>query len=205
MKNDGKDSRVYEPDEVRTNSNLFTARQWRQTIFGIILLIIIDQTIKIVINAYYLDCRFEIIPSLFEFKPTFNTKHSYVNVLLDKHFHINIGLLPHVVMFVLSGIVILTIYFSLKSISNNKNTKILDISIIFQMAAIFCALSGNLIWKKGTLDYIYLKPLFVFDLKDLYTDIFACLLFVYVFRNRGQLKNIEFKDLIRHAKIWKSK
>jgi len=58
------------------------------------------------------------------------------------------------------------------------------------MAAILCALIGNIIWKNGTLDYIYLKPLFVFDLKDSYSDIGIILFLIYAFKNRVQLKLI---------------
>ncbi|MDR1169287.1 MAG: hypothetical protein LBK97_00440 [Prevotellaceae bacterium] len=57
-----------------------------------------------------------------------------------------------------------------------------------------CALSGNLLWEKGVLDYVYLKPLFVFDLKDIYVDVFICLFLVYALNNRKQLKNIKLFD-----------
>ncbi len=43
----------------------------RQILFWIIFLIAIDQAVKIIINAYFLDVNFEIIPGLLEFKPVF--------------------------------------------------------------------------------------------------------------------------------------
>lgn len=36
---------------------------------------------------------------------------------------------------------------------------------------LICALIGNPIWKKGTLDFLYLKHPFVLYLKDTYIDI----------------------------------
>jgi len=56
------------------------------------------------------------------------------------------------------------------------------------MAAVLCAFIGHVIWQKGTLDYIYLKPLFVFDLKDLYSKLGYIAFIVYVFKNRKQFE-----------------
>jgi len=75
----------------------------RTVILWIIILIIVDQTIKIIVNTYFGDYQFEIIPSLFEFKPTFNEEHSWVNTLLNKNFGFNFGLLPHVILFLFIG------------------------------------------------------------------------------------------------------
>ena len=38
----------------------------------VIVLVLIDSAIKIIINGYFLDVRFDIIPNLFEFRPKFN-------------------------------------------------------------------------------------------------------------------------------------
>src|SRR5690554_7262375 len=67
----------------------------RNIIAWILILIFTDQTIKILINVYFGNVHFEIIPSLLEFKPTFNERHSWVNNLLDDNFGINAGLIPH--------------------------------------------------------------------------------------------------------------
>lgn len=58
------------------------------------------------------------------------------------------------------------------------------------MAAVLCALIGNIIWQKGTLDYIYLKPLFVFDLKDVYVDFGIIIFLIYTFKNRKQFEQL---------------
>lgn len=130
----------------------------------VVLLVFMDQVIKIVINTYYLESHFEIIPSLVEFMPVFNDKHSYVNNLLNKYLNIDVGLWAHLAVFLFMETAVLFFYFLLRS--KSVQTKLLDIALVFQVASLLCALSGNLIWENGTLDYIYLKPLFVFDLKD---------------------------------------
>ena len=166
----------------------------QKIIFGVFILTIVDQVVKIIINNFFFECQFEIIPSLFEFKPIFNDKHSYVNDLLYKNFNINMGLWFHIVLFLFIEFVILTLYFNFKKIIS-KNQKLLDLALVFQLAGVVCALLGNLVWKEGTLDFIYLKPLFVFDFKDLYIDCFVVLFMIYVHKNYNEIKMIKMKDM----------
>ena len=166
----------------------------QKIILWIFLLIIIDQAIKIIINTCFLETTFNIIPAVLEFKPTFNTHHSWVNSLLYNKFQINIGLWPHIILFLIAEIIMLTIYVLLRKTIHN-NTKSLDITFIFQFAGVICAFIGNLIWDKGTLDYIYLKPLFVFDLKDVYINCFVVLLLVYMYKNRSQVRTVKTRDI----------
>ena len=153
--------RIHHPRIIFIKATMKT----QEIILWTLLLIIIDQVIKIITNSYFLESHFDIIPSLIELKPTFNDKHSYFNSLLNRYSNLNIGLEIHLSLFLIAEIVILTLYSFFRSFSDN--IKLLDIAIIFQMAGMICALIGNLIWENGTLDYIYLKPLFIFDLKDI--------------------------------------
>lgn len=159
----------------------------------IVFLVLLDQGIKLIIYHYYVDTHFEIIPSLLEFTVVFNDKHSYLNSLLNKYFSLNLGLAIHLVIFILSAIVILAVYRCFRKVFEYK--KLLDYAIVFQMAGIICGLIGNLIWEKGTLDYIYLKPLFVFDLKDLYVNCFVILFLISVLKNKKSMEKLTLKDL----------
>ena len=171
------------------------AMGFKTIIFWVFILVVVDQVIKIIINAFFLEYQAEIIPSLFEFRPSFNDKHSYVNVLLYRKFQINMGLWFHLILFLIIEIVIIALYICLKnSICNNR--KLLDFAFIIQLAGLICALIGNLIWKNGTLDYIYLKPLFIFDLKDLYLNCFAIMFLIYFHKNKTQIKRIKMKDVV---------
>jgi hypothetical protein len=159
----------------------------RNIIGWILILIFTDQIIKILINIYFGNVHFEIIPSLIEFKPTFNERHSWANNLLNDNFGINVGLIPHVILYILIAI-FLPMFFSYFRNNIPADKKLIDIAIVFMMAAVLCAFIGNVIWQKGTLDYIYLKPLFVFDLKDLYSKLGYIAFIVYVFKNRKQFE-----------------
>jgi lipoprotein signal peptidase len=54
----------------------------KKWVFWICFLVIVDQTIKMIINKYYLDINISIIPSLLEFRPTFNDKYNYLGSLV---------------------------------------------------------------------------------------------------------------------------
>ena len=164
----------------------------RKIIFLICLLTIIDQAIKIIIYSFFMEIRFEIIPSLLEFRPVFNVHHSYVNNLLYEYLNVNLGLLFHVGIYLFILIIVLPSIWLTYRNNIQEDKKLLDVAFSFGTAAAICAISGNLIWKKGTLDYIYLKPLFIFDLKDLYINgIFISLFVVYVFKNYSQFKKVK--------------
>jgi lipoprotein signal peptidase len=111
-----------------------------------------------------------------------------------------VGLLPHIILYLVIGVLV-PMYFSYFRNNFPRNKKLIDIATIFLMAAILCALIGNIIWKNGTLDYIYLKPLFVFDLKDVYIDFGIALFLIYGFKNRNQFKDpIKTRDVFLNAK-----
>lgn len=171
----------------------------RKIIIWILLLIVIDQAIKIVINSFFLESQFEIIPSLFEFKPFFNTKHSYPNSLLYEHFNIDMGLWFHGILFL---IILIVATFFLVYVRNNiqGDKKLLDLAYIFLFAAAICSISGNFIWEKGVLDFIYLKPFFIFDLKDLYANCFVILFLIYYYKNRNQLKTVNIKNMFAYLR-----
>lgn len=165
----------------------------RTIICWILLLIAIDQAVKLIIYTWFMDVRFDIISPLFYFEPFFNDKHSYVNNLLYNYFNINIGFWPHIVIFLLAQYIVLAIYCSFRSITTK--TTLLDTALIFEVAAMVCALLGNICWKEGTLDFIYLKPLYIFDLKDIYINTFVCLLLIYSYRYRHEISKITAKEL----------
>ena len=141
---------------------------------SILMLIFVDQIIKIVIYHCFFYIKFNIIPSLLYFYPKFNTKYSY----LDGLFNLNIGLFIHVIFTLVLLIIILFIFNYWRK---KYRTKLLDFSFIFFIAGYICVLIGYF-WKKGELDYIYLKPLFIFDLKDLYISCFVVLMLLHVIK-----------------------
>lgn len=132
----------------------------------------IDQLSKIIVHHYFLDLKFDIIPNLFEFYPVYNTKYSYlINILLGLDMPLYIFI---IYIFLIQCIMFF--YFFKKA----EQSKLYIVLFIFFEAGHCCALITYFFWSRGCLDFIYLKPLFIFDFKDLYNSIFGILLFFYL-------------------------
>ena len=158
-----------------------------------ISLFVLDQIVKIVINQHFLDVRFDIIPPFFYFRPKQSQSYSYVNHL----FNLGMGFWVHAIIRCFITILIVVLYDLLKTIS--ENAKIINIAFIFAFAAILCSLIDTFLWG-GSLDFIYLKPLFIFDLKDLYINVFVILFLLYYIKNRKHLSSFKNKVVINHYK-----
>jgi hypothetical protein len=89
------------------------------------------------------------------------------------------------------------IYDLLKAVSDNS--RMLNIAFIFGFAGIISSYFGTIVWN-GCLDYIYLKPLFVFDLKDLYINVFLILFAWYYLKNKKLMSSFKTKDMVSHFK-----
>jgi hypothetical protein len=150
----------------------------KKILFWIFIFIFIDQIVKIIINHYFFEFKFEIIPDLLEFRPVFNSEGSYLLNLLN--LKIGVGILIGFYFVLLC----LSIIFYILVRKARKNTMLFDLTFIFVAAALVCYLTGNIFWTKGCLDYIHLKSLFIFDLKDLYIDCFICLYIAFSYKQR---------------------
>lgn len=165
----------------------------KKIIISILFLIILDQSIKIILNAYFLDTRFSIINSVLEFKPVFNVDYSYLNNL----FKLKIGLFPHIVFLLIMQILLIFLWGFFKSAK--LSTTLFDVAFIFVEAAFLCGFISFIFWKKGCLDFIYLKPLFVFDFKDLYVDCFLILFLIYLLKDKTKINSCK-KSLIGYLR-----
>jgi len=157
-----------------------------------VVLFVIDQIIKVVIDKYFLDVKFDIIPPLFYFRPSFNHQYSWINGL----FGLGMGFWIHIIIYVFATLIIVLLYDYLKTLPGNR--KMMNIAFVFGFAAIMCSFIGTIIWD-GCLDYIYLKPLFVFDLKDLYINTFL-ILFIIPQINKKNWSTFTLKNIVRHYK-----
>ncbi len=165
----------------------------RTILIWVIALFAVDQVIKIVIDRYFLDVNFDILPPLFYFRPYFNDEYSWVNGL----FRLGMGFWAHIALFLLVAVIFVVLYDSLKTASGNSKT--VNIAFIFGFAGFLSSLVCTVFWD-GCLDYIYLKPLFIFDLKDLYIDCFVIIFLLYYFKNRKYLSTFKFRDINQHIK-----
>lgn len=163
----------------------------------ILLLVLLDQIIKYVINFYFLESHFNIISGLLEFLPTFNNRHSYIGSLLYKYHNVAMGFFIHLIIILPAECLIISFYSFLRN--KFQNTRLLDVAFIFQLSGAICWLIGNF-RTNGELDYIYLKPLFVFDLKDVYNNCFVVFWLWFCFKNGLQIKKLKTKEFASYIK-----
>lgn len=171
----------------------------RNIILLIVLLVLIDQGVKLIVYTSFIDTNFEIIPKVLDFKPTFNSKYSFVNDSVYKSTGMDAGLLFHVILFAIIWFILFMGYKFLKSIDSHN--KILDVSIAFFTSAVICAYLGMLVWEKGILDFLHFKLLgyIICDLKDIYINCFVVLFLVSTMRIEKK-HNVKLVDLTNYLK-----
>ncbi len=144
------------------------------------ILIIADQTIKLIIRYNFLQLRFDIVGGLLYFQPLHNTKLSWINSL----FGTNVGFLPHVITNML--ILILLVWGRRYAKSIRSIPMPVEYSFTFILAGAICSVIDKIFWG-GSLDFIGLFSWFIFDTKDLYitagVTIFAVYTLSYSFKN----------------------
>lgn len=171
----------------------------RNIIFLIVLLVIIDQVTKLIIYHSFMDVNLEIVPQLLDFKPTFNSKYSFVNDSIYKKTGMDAGLTFHIILFPLIWFVLFLFYRFFKGIA--PKNKMLDISFCFLTAGYICGYLGILVWEKGILDFLYFKLLggVVFDLKDIYIDCYIVFFIISTMKIEKEHK-IKLKDMMSYLK-----
>ncbi|MBZ9689309.1 signal peptidase II [Clostridium estertheticum] len=157
---------------------------------AVFILITLDQVIKIVINTNFLDKRFPILPGLLSFEPMFNRHYSWLNSMLElgvsKWIHISIV-----------TIIIILMYLFYKYLNEQFETnKIINIMYAFIFSGSMCSLIDKIFWN-GSLDYIYVNGFFIFDLKDVYINIFIGLLALSLFLKGKALKQFDDNNIVK--------
>ncbi|WP_368487981.1 signal peptidase II [Clostridium sp. BJN0013] len=168
--------------------------QNKKTRIAVIILVIIDQVIKIIINNNFLDKTFPILSSLLYFEPTFNRSYSWINSILQ----LGIDKWIHILAVVIMSILIYLFYQYLNKLFGTN--KIINIMYAFIFSGAMCSLIDKIFWN-GSLDYILLNGFFTFDLKDVYISIFIGLLILSLFlKNKilNQIDNNLVKDFTKY-------
>lgn len=171
----------------------------RNIILLIVLLVIIDQVAKLIIYHSFMDINCEIVPQVLDFKPTFNSKYSFVNDSIYKKTGMDTGLIFHVILFPLIWIILFLFYRFFKGVA--PKNKMLDASFAFFTAGFICSYLGILVWEKGVLDFLHLKLLggIIFDLKDIYINCYIVLLIISTMKIEKEYK-IELKHMASYLK-----
>jgi signal peptidase II len=162
---------------------------------GVLILTGIEQSIKWIINARYLDRTFPIFPPLLYYQPVFNRDYSWFNSMLK----LGIGKWVHIAFVLLLILLIVLFYCFIRR--QMGPGRWLDTMFIFLMSGALCSLIDKVFWN-GSLDYILLKGFFTFDLKDIFINVFIGLAAIGSIRYRERLKEMDdtklLKDFMRY-------
>ena len=139
-----------------------------------LVLFVIEQGIKLIIDKFFFEDYFEIIPGFLAFDPIINTEGSWLNA----RFGAGVGFNTLIVLNFLSILLFFAVYkFYL---SRNKKLFWVDMSFLFVLCGALCSLIDKIFYG-GSLDYIGISNLFIADLKDIYINIglFSLVLLLY--------------------------
>lgn len=158
----------------------------------IIVLTAIDQLAKYIINRFFFQTVFEIIPGILIFKPVHNTNMSWfgslgLQIFAKYYFTVIINLL----IFIAAIVLYRYIYVNME-----VRGKLTQIIFIFLFAAILCSTIDRIFWK-GSIDYIRLEGFFTFDIKDCYGTVFEILFIGSYFKYQKEWKKFSVKKLIK--------
>lgn len=149
---------------------------------AIVLLIAVEQGIKLVINNNFLESNIPIINPWIFFNPMFNRDYSWFNSMLQ----LGIGKWVHIIAVV--GILIVVFLYYRSITKQESEALLIDIAFVFLFAGGMCSLIDKIFWN-GSLDYIQLKGYFTFDLKDVYINVFnGLLILMFIINYKGLRK-----------------
>jgi signal peptidase II len=154
----------------------------------VLLLTAADQIIKIIVKNYY-GVTTPIIEKILYFMPKLNNKYSWINYLFD----LGLGKAAHIVI---AGVLLFIAYFGFEYYYMKKGqNNIMCLLEAFLVSGAVCSLIDKIFWN-GSLDYIFLKGFFVFDLKDCYITIFEITAFIMIAKNWKSISKISGKELL---------
>jgi len=160
------------------------------TWISVFILIAIEQIIKVIINSNFLDKRFSILPPFLYFEPMFNRHYSWFNSM----FKLGISKWAHIGIVIIMIILIYLFYQYLNK--KLELTRTINVMFAFLFSGAICSLIDKVFWN-GSLDYILVKGLFTFDLKDVYINVFIGLLILSLILGDKVLKQIDDDDLLK--------
>ena len=160
-----------------------------EIILPVIVLILIDQAVKIYISANFMNSRFYFIDGIIGFKPQLNTEYSWINDISN----LGITLIPHLIITALILMAAILIYGYMRD--NCTMGRMEKGLFTFLFAGAFCSFLDKAFWG-GSLDYILLEGFFIFDLKDLYITVFEVITILCVLFNYKGLRKFDEKKFL---------
>lgn len=137
----------------------------------IVILVIVDIFIKIIIDNFFFD-KVIMLNKWFGFKPYLNTTQLSI---FNNELNLNVSLQ---VLIILNILLIPIILLTFKWLNvGDKYKRISNASEILLLAGSICSLIDKIFWG-GSLDYLYVRKLFIFDLKDIYLFSSLCVIII---------------------------
>jgi len=164
--------------------------QSKKTWVLIALLIAADQGLKLYINANFLETAFPIAAPVLYFKPVFNTDYSWFASMLDltasKWLHV-------VVVGAVMALIVLFYRFLNRRLGSTGTVNSL---FAFLFSGALCSLIDKIFWN-GSLDFIQISHLFIFDTKDAYISVFIGLVLLYLVLKNKTIAEIGNRRLVQ--------
>lgn len=160
-----------------------------------LLLMLIDQGIKIIIKYFFFNNYFEVIAGFLSFNPIINTDGSWLNA----RFGTNVSFTFLIALNICALFLFLEIY--RYRISKSNHDFWTDMCFLFTFSGGLCSLIDKIFYG-GSLDFIGISNLFIADIKDLYINI-GILFFVIAIYDSDYLisdENSSLKDDIECIK-----
>lgn len=133
-------------------------KKFKPFIIPVFLLILIDQTVKIVILKVFMQCEFDIIVKVLRFNPELNTRLYYggnfFEILSSPFATISLNILAFFLF--LSG-------YMLYQAKRARTSFLVKMIIICGIAGCLCSLTDKLFWG-GSLDFLQIPNVFIFDI-----------------------------------------
>ncbi len=142
-----------------------------------LILMLVDQGIKLIIKFNFFHNYFEIIPSLLSFNPIINTNGSWLNA--------RFGTSVSFSLLICLNIAALLIFLELYRyyLYNNIKDFWADMCFVFIFAGALCSLIDKVFYG-GSLDFIGISNLFIADIKDIYINL-SIVFFIITISNNG--------------------
>ncbi|MGG7179468.1 signal peptidase II [Clostridium paraputrificum] len=148
-----------------------------------IILMLIDQGIKLIIKFFFFNDYFSIIKNFLSFNPIINTDGSWLNA----RFGTGVSFPLLISINFISLILFIELYRYVLSKSNKSFS--IDMCFLFIFAGALCSLIDKIFYG-GSLDFIGIGTLFIADIKDIYINL-GILFFVISIYESGYINSEE--------------
>ena len=160
-----------------------------------LILMVIDQGIKLIIKFNFFHSFIEIIPNFLFFDPIINIHGSWLNA----RFNLN----GNFTILIASNFIFIFLLIELYRYSRSRNLKSFwsDMSFLFILSGALCSLIDKIFYG-GSLDFIGISNLFIADIKDLYINLGLFFFIVLIYKEDflNDDNNTTFKDDLKSIK-----